>query len=104
MMGDSAEVRTPLDTHTNYGGEFSAAMTLAPVLFQQNQDAIGNGYALASGVKGKLFIDATNTVGAFELPVGTLVRINNEDSESCVTKCTACKAFGRIHHWECELS
>jgi hypothetical protein len=101
LLTDIADVRVPLDTQ-GYGG-YAEAVTLINVRFEQSQETVGGGYAMASPVKGMLYIDAVNTEGAFELPAGTMVRINGETAECCVSRCKACKAYGQIHHWECEL-
>lgn len=102
LLPDTAQVRVPLDTE-GYG-QFADAVTLTHVRFVQNQETVSGGYALSSVAKGTLFIDAANTEGAFELPVGAMVRINDETAEGCVSKCKVCKDFGRVHHWECELA
>ena len=71
--------------------------------WQDAESLVRDGYRLADGAKGMLFIDATSP-GAFDFPAGSLLRIDG--GEWCSASSVApFRGFGtRIHHWEVQVS
>lgn len=58
----------------------------------------------ASGVTARVFVDAANSSGAFEVPAGSRVQVGGL-SKMQVRSCKrCCGANGRVHHWELGLS
>ena len=48
---------------------------------------------------GKVYVDALNSAGAFEVPAGS--RIDIGDHSYLVVECRRCEDFnGHVHHWE----
>ena len=48
-----------------------------------------------------MYVDAINSKGLKEVPVGSLVSVG-EDWRSVISV-TPCEVGGRVHHWEVEL-
>ena len=52
--------------------------------------------------RGRVFVDATNSIGAFEVPAGSRVVIGGHSY--LVERCWArCGWDGRVHHWELDV-
>ena len=49
-----------------------------------------------------MFVDAVNSIGAFDVPAGSRVAVSGRsmmvaESHAC------CDLFGRVHHWELKV-
>lgn len=94
MLGDSMLVSVP-DGH----GGFSGPVEVSPVRFEEVQSASDEAHRSADAGGGTVFVDAVNSRGAFEVPVGSRVEIGGVSY--FVRKCKRRGEFGpRVHHWE----
>lgn len=102
MLQQTAIVRVPKDTP--YGGEYEEPKTIDHVWFDASATIRRTDYQLEAPVKGTLFIDPKVSVGAFEIPAGSLVSVDGEVSEAAVHDCSTIKDnMGKVHHWEIVL-
>lgn len=100
LLPDTAEVQEPAGG--DYGGEYSEPYYLVHVRFDANIPLLRTSYVLEDGSEGIIFVDAVNTEGAKEVPVGSLVTIRGE--EHSVVKVHRFESFnGAVHHWELEV-
>ncbi len=66
-------------------------------------DAVIDDPAHASAASARLFVDAVNSKGAFEIPAGSKVLVNDLP-RMWVRSCKRCCVVrGQVHHWELEL-
>lgn len=102
LMPSSAAVRVPVDGKD--GGEHEQeARLIEHVRYESASAAKRSSYVFADGSTGLVYIDAANSIGAFEVPVGSLVSIDGAP-EVCVVKCAPFESYaGRVHHWEVEV-
>ena len=61
-----------------------------------------SGWVLSDGAQGIVYIDAARSTGAFEIPVGSLIRVDGGDEMSVATVNPYC-VDGYVHHWEIEV-
>lgn len=102
LLGSNCTVRVPIDGE--YGGEYAEPRSIERVRLCPRADLERTGYVFSDGAKGLLFIDCINSVGGFELPVGSLVSIDGAP-EVAVTRCETLIGFGNEpHHWEVEVA
>lgn len=102
LLPSSMAVRVPVDS--DYGGEYAEPVEVAHVRFDSSAVLSRRGYVLSDGSKGLVYADAVNSMGAFDMPVGSLVSIDGAD-EMSVKRVTPCKGFfGVMHHWEIEVA
>lgn len=101
LMASTATVRTPKGGM--YGGDFNDPVTIERVCFQGEASIRRTDYQLQAPVKGVLFIDPRVSVGAFEVPAGSLVSVDGEVSEATVHECAAVPSAANLHHWELVL-
>lgn len=101
LLPSTIEVRVPADGE--YGGCYEEPVTIDHIRFDAAATIKPDQYTFSPGSKGLIFIDALNSEGAFELPVGTLVTIYGEEL-SVVTVNTYCGYNGQVHHWEVEVA
>lgn len=101
VMPSTVLVKTPKES--DFGGDFNEPVEIKHVRFDDAAALVRNAYVLSDGAKGLLFIDAVNSRGAFDIPVGSLVSIDGD--EYCMAgKVSPYKGFdGVIHHWEIEV-
>lgn len=99
LLPQTAWVRLPDEE----GGYSEEEICLKNVRMDEVAASRATDYQLQNAIKGTLFVDVTNTEGAFELPAGAIVRMDGEESWAAVDSCTAMRADGKIHHWEIEL-
>ena len=98
LLGDSMLVSVP-DGH----GGFLEPVEIARVRFEREQSASGDAHRFADDGGGIVFVDAANSRGAFEIPVGSRVEIDGVSHY--VRKCRRRDGFGAtVHHWEVEVS
>lgn len=101
-MTSTARVRVPQE---DAGGHLAYAepVTIGRVRYELAANVRATDYQLQDGTTGVLFIDAVTSVGAFELPAGSLVSVDGA-VEACVSACRRYDAgSGTVHHWEVEL-
>lgn len=103
LLCDSIDVFVPIDG--DFGGMYSENPAhIGSVRFDSSVDLIRGEYVLTDGDKGIVYIDAKNSKGAFEIPVGSLIAINGSHEKVSAVEVVPCKeAFGRIHHWEVKV-
>ena len=100
LLTDAMTVREP-DPAADYAGKYLEPRTIGGVCFQRREQLGRTAWSLADGATGRVFMDAVNSVCAFEVPVGSRVEINGRAME-----CKACQAygaFGFVHHWEVDV-
>ena len=100
LLPETMTVQVP-DTTADYGGKFQAPVTICNVRLERAETLNPNQYRLADGAKGRVWIDAANSAGAFEVPVGSKVTICGE--VFAVAACAALKPFGAVPHWELDV-
>ncbi len=103
LLTSSATVRTPKE-RSMYGGEYNDPVTIGRVCFQGEAGLRKTAYQLQSPIKGVLIIDPRASANAFEIPAGSLVRIDGEDAESVVKECMPVPSAENLHHWEVTLA
>lgn len=81
-------------------GTFERARLLRHVRFESKQSISSDPHRGTDAGTGKVFVDAVNTEGAFEIPAGSKVMINDLPTMQ-VTSCTPMRVIrGQVHHWE----
>ncbi len=97
LLPDTMSVRMPLAD-----GTLADAVTVSRVRFQRVQSASEDGHRSADAGSGEVYVDAVNSGGAFEVPAGSRVTI--DEHSYLVAACRRCEDFnGRIHHWELDV-
>ena len=92
-----------------YGGGLSEAafaaslpMAEARVRFERTQRVSDDDHRSANAGQGTVFVDAVNSIGAFDVPAGSRVAVSGHSM--MVTESHACcDLFGRVHHWELKV-
>ncbi|MBQ9001834.1 MAG: minor capsid protein [Eggerthellaceae bacterium] len=83
-------------------GGFGEPVVVAGVRFDEAQRESGDEHRSADNGSGVVFVDAVNTAGAFEVPVGARVSVRGRSY--IVKECHRCEdLFGRCHHWELKV-
>ncbi|MEG1907222.1 MAG: minor capsid protein [Gordonibacter sp.] len=101
-LTDSLEVRIP-NPQAEYGGEYLDAVTIEYVRFERKEALNPRIYKLADGAQGRLWIDAVNSAGAFEVPKGSKVSVPGKAKNMQVIVCVPHELRGRVHHWEVDV-
>ena len=57
----------------------------------------------ADGGAGRIFVDATSSEGAFEVPAGSRVLVGAGPSVHVLRCRRCCVVRGHVHHWELEV-
>lgn len=96
-------VRVPRDGD-GYGGEYGEPVPIRRVRLERSARVRSTDYQLQNAPTGTLYVDARSSAGAFEIPAGSLVRLDGEDAWSCAGSCRAFYDGSALHHWEVELS
>ena len=103
LLRQTATVRVP--KNSAYGGEYEDPITISNVRFEAVASINQTSYQLQAPIKGTLYIDAHISDGAFEIPAGSLVSVDGEVSEACVSECETLRDWtGTVHHWEVVLA
>ena len=98
-----AEVRVPYTDANGYQG-LEDPVTIVGVAYERCASTRATSYMLQDGTTGLMFVDAINSDGAFDIPAGSMVRIDGEAVEQCANAVHRFDApGGRVHHWEVEL-
>lgn len=93
LLPDDAVVRVP------DGDGFADGVTLRHVRFDCAQSVSDDGHRNADAGAGTVFVDAVNTVGAFEVPAGSRIDIGGHSY--LVAEARRFEGHrGRVHHWE----
>ena len=96
-LPDNMTVREPLAD-----GTFGEPRLVCNVRFERTQRVCTDEHRSADAGSGTVFVDAVNSIGAFEVPVGSRVAIKGHSL--FVRECHACcDLFGRVHHWELKV-
>ncbi len=102
LMTSMMTVSVPKDGGL-YGGEYEDEKTIERVCFQGDSTVQKTDYQLQAPLRGVVFIDPTVSKGAFEIPAGSLVRVDDMETPACVKSCTPIPDAKHVHHWEVEL-
>lgn len=97
-LGDSMTVRPLLSD-----GSLGAAVKVAPVRFERTQSVVDDAHRSADAGSGVVFVDAVNSVGAFEVPAGSRASVGGGPSMLVVKVERFDGLRGRAHHWELTL-
>lgn len=94
FLPDSMMVRVP----DGLGGS-ADGVEVSHVRFARSQSACDDTHRSADAGAGKVYVDAVNSGGAFEVPAGSRVEIGGRSY--LVAECRRCEGFGgAVHHWE----
>lgn len=90
-------VRVPLAN-----GEFADPVLVVGVRFERTQSVMDDAHRSADAGAGTVFVDAVNSIGAFEVPAGSRVAVGGKPLfVRSVHRCE--DLFVRVHHWELEV-
>ena len=94
LLADDAVVRVP-----DGAGGFAEGVVVSRVRFRRVQSVADDDHRSADAGAGKVYVDALNSVGAFEVPAGSRIDIGGHSYY--VAECKRCEDFnGHVHHWE----
>ncbi len=98
LLADTAVVRMP----DGVGG-FEDGVTISGVRFVRTQSIVDDGHRSADAGAGKVYVDAVNSVDAFEVPAESRIEIGGHSYY--VAEVKRCEDFkSRVHHWELVVS
>lgn len=101
-LPDSMAVRVP-DPDAAYGGEYLPTVQIEHVRFERKEALNLRAYALADGAQGRIWIDAVNSQGAFEVPKGSKIDVAGKAENMQAVVCIPYEIAGRVHHWEVDV-
>lgn len=94
-----------------HGGSFSEQYSIAHVRFDRTSaiaaEASGGaqgGYVVATGSRGRIYIDAETSVGARQIAEGARVSVDGGPEMEAVRVDRCDHLDGTPHHWEVEVS
>ena len=94
LLAEDAVVRVP-----DGAGGYVKGVAVSHVRFARTQSVVDDEHRSADAGSGKIYVDAVNSDGAFEVPAGS--RIDIDGHSYYVAECRRCEDFnGRVHHWE----
>ena len=94
LLADDAVVRVP-----DGEGGYAEGIAVSRVRFRRTQSVVDDDHRSADAGAGKVYVDALNSVGAFEIPAGS--RIDIDGNSYYVVECKRCEDInGHVHHWE----
>ena len=94
LLADDAVVRVP-----DGAGGYAEGVSVSRVRFRRTQSVVDDDHRSADAGAGKVYVDALNSVGAFEVLAGS--RIDIDGNSYYVAECRRCEDFnGHVHHWE----
>ena len=84
------------------GGGRGESRLVRHVRFEREESAVADAHRSADAGQGTVFVDAVNSIGAFDVPAGSRVAVSGHsmmvaESHAC------CDLFGRVHHWELKV-
>lgn len=96
-LPDVMTVRAPLA-----GGGLGEPEIIANVRFERTQRVTDEDHRSADAGGGTVFVDAFNSIGAFEVQAGSRVAVRGQSMY--VVEVHRCEdLFGRVHHWEIKV-
>ena len=107
LLRQACTVRVPRDSF--YRGEYEEPVSFGRVCYEPassiggTANSGGSPHQEQNPVRGTLFIDPRASEGAFEVPAGSLVKVDGMETEAVVRECAAIMCGGRVHHWEVVL-
>ncbi len=94
LLAEDAVVRVP-----DGDGGYGEGVAVSHVRFARTQGVVDDEHRSADAGNGKVYVDALNSDGAFEVPAGSRIDIGGHSY--LVAKCRRCEDFnGHVHHWE----
>lgn len=84
-------------------GTFLPTVLVRHVRFERTDSVLGDAHRSADGGSGRLIVDAVNSEGSFEIPVGSRVLVGAGPSVLVRTCKRCCVIRGQVHHWELEV-
>ena len=94
LLADDAVVRVP-----DGDGGYAEGVAVSHVRFARTPSVVDDGHRSADAGAGKVYVDALNSGGAFEVPAGSRIDIGGHSYY--VSECRRCEDFnGHVHHWE----
>ena len=94
LLAEDAVVRVPDGDGGNGEG-----VAVSHVRFARTQSVVDDGHRSTDAGSGKVYVDAVNSGGAFEVPAGSRIDIGRHSYY--VAECKRCEDFnGHVHHWE----
>ena len=94
LLDADAVVRVP-----DGDGGYADGVAVSRVRFVRAQSVVDDAHRSADAGAGKVYIDAMNSVDAFEVPAGS--RIDIGGNSYFVAEVRRCEDFnGHVHHWE----
>jgi len=90
-------VRTPRGD-----GTYGEPQLICNVRFERTQKVSDDEHRSADAGSGTVFVDAMNSIGAFEVVAGSRASVNGH-SMMVAESHTCCDLFGRVHHWELKV-
>ena len=96
-LPDTMTVRAPLAD-----GGFEEPEIIVGVRFERTQSVVDDEHRSADAGTGTVFVDAVNSIGAFDVPAGSRVAVGGQSLY--VREVPRCEdLFGRVHHWELKV-
>lgn len=91
-----------LDSYMMKYRKYGIVELFANVRFERTQKVSDDEHRSADAGQGTVFVDAVNSIGAFDVPAGSRVAVSGHsmmvaESHAC------CDLFGRVHHWELKV-
>lgn len=94
LLADDAVVRVP-----DGDGGYAEGVAVSHVRFARTQGVVEDDHRSADAGSGKVYVDAVNSGGAFEVLAGSRIDIGGHSYY--VAEVKRCEDFnGHIHHWE----
>ncbi|MBR3312502.1 MAG: minor capsid protein [Atopobiaceae bacterium] len=94
LLGEDAVVRVP-----DGAGGFAEGVAVSRVRFRRTQSVVDDVHRSGDAGAGKVYVDALNSVGTFEVPAGSRIDIGGHSYY--VAELKLCEDFnGHVHHWE----
>ena len=83
-------------------GSYGEPVIIAGVRFEETQSMTDDAHRSADAGAGTVFVDAVNSIGAFEVPAGSRIAVRGRSY--IVRKVHRYEdLFGRVHHWELKV-
>ena len=96
-LPDNMTVRVPLADST-----FEEPVLICYVRFERTDSVSDDEHRSADAGAGTVFVDAVNSIGAFDVPAGSWVAVGGRSLfVRAVHRCE--DLFGRVHHWEIKV-
>lgn len=101
LLSETVSIKVPVedDYSTAWSDE---PQELRNVRIERSQALLSKGYILSDACKAVMYVDAVNSAGLTEIPIGSLVLVDGDWLN--VKAVTPQGIGGIIHHWEVELA